>query len=169
MSLKALITATAPNIFVIKNRAAFKAVFGVDAPDWDSSQPVKNWVDRRVNLDPETELDYVGVKYDSNDAPLIDGDRVVKLAHFKMLPDIAVSPNLLPDPLPVLTPLQQRMSKRQQPLPLELKPGERVVLAPGIGMIPVIDDGVAAAPGTVVAFTQADRDTLNRIATKVGA
>lgn len=171
--LKPLLTAVPPNIVVIKSRADFFARFRIQALEWDSSQPVKNWIDQSAIADPDTPIDYTGIKYDANGNPVFDANRVVAQAHFSLFVEVAQSVNLLPEPMKAqgeLTPTQLKMSQRQWPLPLALKPGERVVLAPGIGIIEVIDDGVAS-PGAPAAggFTESDRAMLHAIAVKVGA
>jgi hypothetical protein len=148
MALLPLISRVPAHIILVQSRAQFKAKFGVDAPEWDSSQPVKDWIDQRAVEDFDTEIEYSGVKVDANGNPVYDTQRVCELSNFRLFPEVAQSINLLPEPLPpqgAMTALQLRMSQRKRPWPLELLPGERVVLSPGIGTIPVIDDGKTTA------------------------
>ncbi len=146
--LKALIQSVPAHIVIIQSRDQFKAKFGVAAPEWDPSQPVKDWLDTRTFTDMDSEVEYIGIRSDSNGNPIYDSNRTVELATFRLFPEVAQSVNLLPEPMPpqgALTPLQLRMSQRKRAWPLELKAGEKVVLSPGIGTIPVIDDGKTVA------------------------
>jgi|GEM_PF-4221807 len=174
--LKPLLTAVPPNILVIKSRQDYKAKFGVEAPEWISDQPVKNWVDQTTNLEPDVEISYVGVVYDSNGHPFPDPamPNGVKVSRFSLFPEVAQTLNLLPDPLPpqgALTPAQLRMAQRQRPLPIALKPGEHVVFDPMFHNEPLIDDGKGADANTspVLAFEMQALDLLTRIAAKVEA
>ena len=139
-----LIQRVPAHIRVFQSRAAYREAFGVEAPPFDFSQPVKDWLDTRKSIDPEAEISYRGIRYLPNGEPDYNDQRVVTLAEFRLFTEVAQSVNLLPEPVPALgslTPNQARMISRRRAWPLELKDGERVILAPGIGTIPVVDDG----------------------------
>jgi hypothetical protein len=169
--LHPLITRVPAHIRIVQTRAAFRAAFGYEAPPFDFSQPVKDWLDTRQNLDPDEEVAYVGIRYEANGEPVYDEQRTVETREFRLFPEVGQEVNLLPEPLPpqgAMTPLQLRMVQRRRPWPLVLSPGERVVLAPGIGTVPVVDDG-GTPPATPGGFTERDRELLSAIAAKVGA
>ena len=166
MALKPLRDRVPAYIKVFQTRAQFRDAFKAEAPIFDYSSPVKDWIDTREFADVDTEVEYIGVKIEANGEPVYDSNRVVTLNGFRLFPDVAATINLLPEPVPAqgaLTPAQLRMIQRKRSWPLELKTGERVVLAPGIGTIPVVDDGIADAGAPVQggSFTEADRITLN--------
>lgn len=154
MALTQLYSHLQTGVVTYSSRAKYFAETGKPAPAWDSSSPVKTWVDTlAVNVvDKESEIQYLGIKYDDNGNPsLEDGTRTCKTTKFYLFPEVAATVNFLPEllqPLASMTQLQAKMSSRQRPVPLTLKPGEKVVLAPGIGMIPVIDDGIGTQTGT---------------------
>lgn len=136
------------HIQLITDRAAYFAAFQKPAPPFDFSQPVKDWIDTRKHSDPDQEISYTGIRYEANGEPVYDATRTVATREFRLFPEIAASVNLLPEPVPAhgsLTANQLAMIQRKRPWPLELKAGERVVLAPGIGTIPAIDDGTTPA------------------------
>jgi hypothetical protein len=160
------------HIQLFTDRASYLAAFGKPAPPFDFSQPVKDWIDTRKHTDPDAEVSYSGIRYEPNGEPVYDASRTVATREFRLFPEIAASVNLLPEPVPAqgsLTPNQLAMIQRKRPWPLELKPGEKVVLAPGIGTIPAIDDGTTpAAIGG--AITVAEMSVLaDLIADKVAA
>jgi hypothetical protein len=165
-----LIQRVPAHIRIFQNRAAYRAAFGKEAPPFDYSQPVKDWIDTREASDPDEEISYTGIRYEANGEPVYDAKRVVELREFRLFPEVAQSINLLPEPLPpqgALTPNQLRMVQRKRPWPLALRDGERIILAPGIGTIPVVDGGTSPAAsgcqcGEILAIVQ-------RIAAKVGA
>ena len=165
MALKPLRDRVPDYIKIITTRGMFRDLFKSEAPVFDFSSPVKDWIDTRDFPDADTEVEYIGVKTEANGEPVYDPLRVVTLNGFRLFPEVAQTINLLPEPLPAqgsLTPAQLKMVQRKRGWPLELKAGERVVLAPGIGTIPVIDDGIpdANAPQAGGGFTEADRITL---------
>jgi len=171
MSLFPLIQRVPAHIRIFQTRAAYKAAFGVEAPEFDYSMPVKDWIDTRETLDPDTEICYTGVRQLANGQPAYDEDRVCELATFRIFPEQATAINLLPEPLPpqsALKPNQLRMVQRKRPWPLELQSGERVVLAPGIGTNPVVDDGKGATVGGAFKCDEV-LALAKRIAAKVGA
>lgn len=139
-----LIRRVPAHVQVYQNRAAYKAKTGKDAPPFDYSQPVKDWADTREFADSDAEVEYNGIRYEANGEPVYDASRVVEQRSFRLFAEVAQAVNLLPEPVPALGSLtanQARMISRRRAWPLELKDGERVILAPGIGTIPVIDDG----------------------------
>lgn len=175
-----LINRVPKNIIVFANRADYKAKLGVEAPLWDSSSPVKDWIDQTVNLDPETEIPYVGVSYDTNGRPNVDGSiagpGIVKTAKFSLFPEVAQSVNLLEEPLrplAAMTPLQAKMVSRRRSWPIELHAGEKLVLDPDFHDSAMVDDGNTAANdptvSPVLVFQHSALDLLMRIAAKVGA
>jgi len=172
MALFPLINRVARYALIVQSRSEHRARFGKEAPAFDYSQPVKDWIDTRQDLPAEEETSYLGISYyPSNGEPIYDANRVVKTRVFSLFPEVATSFNLLPEPVPALgaiTSNQAAMLQRKRPWPLELREGERVVLAPGIGTIPAIDDG-KNIPSTGGGFTSSDRDLLIRVAAKLGA
>jgi hypothetical protein len=158
------------HIRIFQTRAQYRAAFGVEPPPFDFTRPVKDWMDTRKHDDPDVEITYTGVRQDRNGNPVFDDGRVVELRPFRLFPEEAAAVNLLPEPLPpqgALTESQLAMVQRKRSWPLELKVNERVILAPGIGMIPVVDDGSAVSPGACQCGELLA--IVRRIATKVGA
>ncbi len=172
MGLIPLIKRVPAHITIVQSRAQYLAKYGQEAPPYDWSRPKKTWIDNRVFSDPDLEIEYTGVQLDRNDKPIQDGDtRNVVLRAFKLYPEIATSANLPPEPAPAdaeMTPAQRAMFKRRVPEPLELQPGERVVIEPGASSALAVDDGKPDLSAGGSGFTDADRQLLIRVATKLG-
>lgn len=163
--LHPLIKRVAPFARVFTSRGDYLAKTGQEAPPFDYSRPVQDWVDTR-KLSGEEEISYEGAGYLRNGSPeSVDGRPVLR--SFRLFPDQAAAVNLLPDPMPpqaLLTPLQLAMVQRKRSWPLALNPGETLAFAPGLPGVLVVDDGKmdlsAPAAGS---FTEQDRATLNAI------
>lgn len=163
MALIALGMRVPEYIKIVSNRAAYREAFKAEAPPFDYASPVKDWVDIRVFEDPDTEVEYLGIKSEANGEPVYDAGRVVALQNFRLFPEVAQTINLLSEPMPpqgALTNAQLRMAQRKRAWPLVLGAGEKIVLAPGIGTIPVVDDGLATTALAAGGFTEADRNII---------
>jgi hypothetical protein len=163
--MKPLATRVPSHIQTFTSRADYLAKTGTPAPPFDYAFPVKDWRDIRAFSDADEEIRYIGVREDSNGNPVHDENRVVATREFRLFPDQAAAVNLLPEPVPAqgsLSPGMIASLQRKRPWPIELKPGERIVLAPGIGMIPVVDDGTSTLEPSG-GFTSDDRARLMRI------